>query len=131
MGPRVITALLALLSSFLSIYSLSYHSLMLHSAFFLRRRQRLAHLTLLSTTIRRQRRPRRFWIRPRRTQVWWLNFVRDNVLPVEWKENFRMQRHNFQKLCTELAPLIEKKETNMRKPNHSRMSNCRNFVLPF
>ena len=48
--------------------------------------------------------------------MWWLNFVRDNVLPVEWKENFRMQKHNFQRLCTELAPLIEKKETNMRKP---------------
>ena len=38
------------------------------------------------------------------------------MLPVEWKENFIMQKHNFQRLCAELAPLIEKKETNMRKP---------------
>ena len=33
-----------------------------------------------------------------------------------WKENFRMDKDNFYKLCGELRPFIERKVTNMRLP---------------
>ena len=35
-------------------------------------------------------RARGFWIRPERTSAWWNNFVSENVVPEEWKKNFRM-----------------------------------------
>lgn len=34
----------------------------------------------------------------------------------EWKENFRMGKDNFYKLCGELRQFIERKITNMRLP---------------
>ena len=40
----------------------------------------------------------------------------DVVVPEEWKENFRMRKENFLKLCAELRPFIEKQVTNMREP---------------
>ena len=40
----------------------------------------------------------------------------DVVVPEEWKENFRMHKENFLKLCAELRPFIEKQVTNMREP---------------
>ena len=38
------------------------------------------------------------------------------ILVEEWKENFRMGKDNFYKLCSELRPFIERKVTNMRLP---------------
>lgn len=38
------------------------------------------------------------------------------MLAEEWKENFRMGKDNFYKLCGELRPFIERKVTNMRLP---------------
>ena len=37
-------------------------------------------------------------------------------MPEEWKENFRMRKENFLKLCAELRPFIEKQVTNTREP---------------
>ena len=42
--------------------------------------------------------------------------MHNTVLPEEWKENFRLQKHNFERLCAELKPFIEKKQTNIRSP---------------
>lgn len=41
--------------------------------------------------------------------------VNDVVIDQEWKDNFRMNKANFLKLCDELRPFIEKKSTNMRQ----------------
>ena len=38
------------------------------------------------------------------------------MLAEEWKENFRMGKDNFYKLCGELRRFIERKITNMRLP---------------
>lgn len=65
---------------------------------------------------RRERKWRRFWIRPGRTSTWWDNFVCGIVVEEEWKENFRMSKPTFDKLCHDLCPLIERKETIMRSP---------------
>ena len=119
MVVRTLAALLSLLSSLVALYSSAYHSTVLRCAHFIRRRKRLVHLTLLSPqnrSNRRQRRRRRFWTRPGRTADWWQSFVQNRVLPEEWKENFRLQKHNFERLCAELKPFIEKELTNMRSP---------------
>ena len=58
----------------------------------------------------------RFWIRPGRTSFWWDNFFDGGMLSEEWKENFRMGKDNFYKLCGELRRFIERKITNMRLP---------------
>ena len=117
---KKIAALVALLYSLISTSQLTYLLINLHSTFYYRGRQRLAQIFASSSQRRRirarQRRPRRFWIRPGRTRVWWDNFMDDVVVPEEWKENFRMRKENFLKLCAELWPFIEKQVTNMREP---------------
>ena len=67
-------------------------------------------------TRRERRRPRRFWVRPGRTTVWWDNFVAGIVVEEEWKENFRLSRGSFYKLCNELRVYIQRQETTMRSP---------------
>ena len=37
-------------------------------------------------------------------------------LDSDWKDNFRMSRCNFEKLCDDLRPLLERRTTRMRKP---------------
>ena len=63
-----------------------------------------------------KKRQRRFWVRLGRTQDWWDNFIREVAVPEEWKENFRMSRGSFMKLCDKLRPHIQKRTTNMRSP---------------
>ena len=45
-------------------------------------------------------------MRPGRTRAWWDNFLAEKVVPEEWKENFRMRKENFMKLCDELRPYM-------------------------
>jgi hypothetical protein len=66
--------------------------------------------------IKKRRKRRRFWIRPGRTSLWWDNLWTGVSIEEEWKENFRMSRNSFLKLCDELRPHIEKKTTMMRPP---------------
>ena len=65
---------------------------------------------------RKQRSARKFWVTPGRTTVWWNGFAKGIVLEEEWKENFRMSRVNFLKLCNELRVYIERRTTIMRAP---------------
>ena len=62
------------------------------------------------------RRPRRFWIKPGRTSLWWENFVNDVVPSEEWKDNLRMSRSSFFCLCNQLRPYIELQATAMKQP---------------
>ena len=117
MAVCVVSTLLSLLSSLLGLYLTGYNTLMLRCAQYARKRNRLVRLALISTRNRSRRVPRRqrrFWTRPGRTQDWWQNFVQNRVLPEEWKENFRLQWHNFEQLCVELEPFIAREQTNMR-----------------
>ena len=70
---------------------------------------------LAKAKCKRDRRPRRFWVRPGRTQVWWKNFVNDIVVEEEWKENLRMTKKTFMELCQELSPYITKQQTHLRE----------------
>ena len=76
----------------------------------------LTFSSIRSRKVTKRKAKRRFWIRPGRTRVWWDNFLNGVMLVEEWKENFRMDKDNFYKLCGELRPFIERKVTNMRLP---------------
>ena len=39
-----------------------------------------------------------------------------NMIPEEWKENFRMSERSFYILCEKLQPYIQKQTTLFRKP---------------
>ena len=39
-----------------------------------------------------------------------------NMIPEEWKENFRMSERSFYILCEELKPYIQKETTRFCKP---------------
>lgn len=64
----------------------------------------------------RRRIRRRMWVRPGRTSAWWDNIRNGISLPEEYKDNFRMRRESFEKLCEELRPFITRRQTVMRKP---------------
>jgi len=55
-------------------------------------------------------------VRPGRTSLWWENFVNNIVVAEEWRENFRMSKENFMKLCDKVRPFLLKQSTNMRSP---------------
>ena len=57
---------------------------------------------------------RKQWIRPGRTSLWWDNFVNNTVVLDEWRENFRMSKESFMKLCDKVKPFLQKQSTNMR-----------------
>ena len=85
-----------------------------------KRRRKYRQTALLSSlgrkVKRRVRQRRRMWIRPGRSKIWWENFINDKVVNEEWKENFRISKPNFMKLCNLLRPYIEKETTRFRKP---------------
>ena len=59
---------------------------------------------------------RRFWVRPGRTNVGWSNILAERVIAEEWRENFRLLRPSFNKLCDELRPFLTKQRTRFRVP---------------
>ena len=65
---------------------------------------------------RSQSKERRFWIRPGRTSAWWSNILAERVIAEEWRENFRVSRQSFYRLCDELRPFLTKTRSNFRIP---------------
>uniref|UniRef100_A0A1X7VJZ9 Uncharacterized protein n=1 Tax=Amphimedon queenslandica TaxID=400682 RepID=A0A1X7VJZ9_AMPQE len=55
-----------------------------------------------------------YWVKPGRTDDWWMNFVNDVVVDKDWKDNFRMRKDNFLRLCDKLCSFLEKNATNLR-----------------
>ena len=51
-----------------------------------------------------------------RTKQWWLEFLTDEVVADEWKENFRMSKQSFLVLCEELRQYISKNTKRFGKP---------------
>ena len=57
---------------------------------------------------------RKHCVRPGRNSLWWNNFVNNIVVTSEWRENFRMSKVNFMKLCDKVRPFLQKQSTGMR-----------------
>lgn len=88
--------------------------------YYLRKKKLLDLLISVSTSYRahcrKARKPREYWIAPGRTRAWWDNFISGTMLLNEWRNNFRMSKDNFYKLCEELRPFICRQATIMRSP---------------
>ena len=83
------------------------------------KRRHILTVLLLDTKKRKgkkKRRQRRFWTRPGRTSSRWQSFRNNLVVEEEWRENFRLSKTMFNKLCNELRPFLQKKRTSMRAP---------------
>ena len=120
-NPALVAMILIVLICLISAFQLNGNLLYLSNVLYYQQRQKIlmqmavsCHRNKIKT--KNKRRERRFWIRPGRTSAWWDNFVADIVVAEEWKENFRMSKQNFYKLCDELRPYIEKQVTHMRSP---------------
>lgn len=115
------TVVLLLLLCLVSLYQLNAMLIQCHHARFSMWKENMLTQVLLARGVRRCKwgrivKPRRVWIRPGRTRIWWDNFVNDVVFPEEWRENFRMCKATFLKLCEELKLFIELQTTNMQSP---------------
>ena len=51
-----------------------------------------------------------------RSSTWWDDVVLNSFGPRDWRDNFRVSKQTFNYLCHRLQPLIEKQNTNMRRP---------------
>ena len=117
---RRVAALLTILISLLAVYQLNCLLMLLNITTFQRRRAILSRVmdssvgAIRRSFVKRRRAYRRYWVRRGRTRAWWDNFLSGAVVDEEWKENFRMCKANFYKLCGELSPYIEKQTTLMR-----------------
>ena len=97
---------------------MGYYNLLLR-CLFLRKRNRGRLISSKNLILRRKMRkhtPRKFWIRPERTNSWWQNLRNGKTVGNEWRENFRMTKPTFDKLCDLVAPFISSQITNMRQP---------------
>ena len=80
----------------------------------MRRKRRLCFLFFVNLIVYVQQLPwREIWVKPRSGSFWCIaeNQWNDN----DWVENLRMSHHTFEKLCEELAPFIQRRDTNYRK----------------
>ena len=111
----IITVLLVLLSTYQFNCMLQAHCV---SSYHSKKRQLLQIVSLASLwrNHSRKRKRREFWIAPGRTSAWWESFLSRSVFEAEWKNNFRVTRASFYKLCGELRPIIQRQGTVMRSP---------------
>ena len=112
---KVVAVLVSLPASLISVYQLNCLLLFLNTSLYHRIVKQVSQSVAFSRqnfisrgNVCKKRRQRRYWVRPGRTRVWWDNFVNEVVVPEEWKENYRMCKENFLRLCDELRPHIQK-----------------------
>ena len=119
---KVVLGLMSYLSTLAALYQLNFALIALSNSVYQRRRRLMLQITETDqrhANSRRNkviRRQRNFWVRPGRCDIWWNNFLNDVVVAEEWRENFRMSKETFMKLCDELRPFLEKQTTAMRNP---------------
>ena len=114
---RAIIVLMIVLFSCISCVQANYVLQTYYIAKHKSRKEQLLQLLAHGTTRHkrlRKRKQREYWVAPGRTSAWWDNFLSGAVVEAEWKNNFRMTRRSFSKLCEHLGPIIEKQSTPMR-----------------
>lgn len=127
MDEMIVAVVLCVAATLISVYQLNYLLVLVNESLRTRLKRNMEQLVQsLSSGLSRGAarrccrgrvcKPRRSWSRPGRTRTWWDNFVNDVVVPEEWRENFRMTKTSFLKLCEELRPHIQRQSTVMRSP---------------
>ena len=80
----------------------------------MRRKRRACFLFFVNLIAYLQQLPvREIWVKPRANLFWCI--AEDQWTENDWVGNLRMSKVTFQKLCEELAPFIERRDTNYRK----------------
>ena len=121
MSKHLVLAVIVVLVCLVTALQLNVLLICINTTTYINRKRKICQLYNACNSLSKRRRKRsgierQFWIRPGRTSAWWDNFVSGVVVAEEWKENFRMSKPTFDKLCGELKPLLEKQATCMRSP---------------
>lgn len=61
------------------------------------------------------RRKRKVWVKPGRTEDWWMKISNGKMHPEEWKINFRLNETEFYRLVNMLRPFANDGSTKVRK----------------
>ena len=64
--------------------------------------------------LNKRRKNRRVWVRPGRTEQWWINLWTGVLEEQEWHSNLRMDRASFLELVENVRPLLEPDPRNFR-----------------
>ena len=64
--------------------------------------------------LNKRRKNRRVWVRPGRTEQWWINLWTGVLEEQEWQSNLRMDRASFLELVEKVRPLLEPDPQNFR-----------------
>jgi len=81
---------------------------------YMRRKRRACFLFFVNLIAYLQQLPvREVWVKPRANTFWCM--AEDQWTGSDWVANLRMSQDTFLKLCQELAPFIERQDTNYRK----------------
>lgn len=112
-----LTRLICVLTSVLAAHTAV--SFILHQNNMRRNAIRMMMLSILDSLPKRVKRryirkKRLHWINPGRSSEWWSNIRQGKTVDSEWKDNFRMSKVNFYKLCDLLEPAIKKEDTVLR-----------------
>ena len=110
---KIISTLLIVLSQLSAALLLNAQLASIVDRIHRKRRRNLVSLLDVAARVERigSRQPgksRRFCVRPGRTSAWWDNCLLGIVVPEEWRENFRMSKESFMKLCDFVRPFLEK-----------------------
>ena len=80
----------------------------------MRRKRRACFLFFVNLVAYLQQLPiRKIWVKPRAKTFW--SMAKDQWTDNDWVTNLRMSQLTFEKLCEELAPFVERRDTNYRK----------------
>ena len=81
---------------------------------YMRRKRRACFLFFVNLVAYLQQLPiREIWVKPRAKTFW--SMAEDQWTDNDWVTNLRMSQVTFEKLCEELAPFVERRDTNYRK----------------
>ena len=107
-------------NALLGYYYQMFNAILQVNAIYLQRRKKLlAIINLMSNTQKRYKKKqilRHSWICLAQTSLCWDKSLKDKVISEDWRENLRMSKNSFYKLCDLLAPFISKNKTYMRQP---------------
>lgn len=81
---------------------------------YMRRKRRACFMFFVNLIAYLQQLPvRELWVKPRAKTFW--SMAEDQWTNNDWVGNLRMSQVTFEKLCEELAPFVERQDTNYRK----------------
>ncbi len=113
----VILQLNGIISTWLAFQNLAWNQIACHAT---SRRSYYLDKLKKSKLKRLQRKKRKLWFKPGRTDLWWQNLVNGEAMDECWRKNFRLTREEFDDLVKQLEPQIS--SGNSPSPNYRALS---------